>query len=128
MPARCSAAPAMRSDDARASRRRDDPRRRRSAASLEALSVDLRRAIERGEIAVLFQPQVAIATGAIIGVEALARWEHPEFGAVGAEQLFAAADRADSGIALSDHIQRLALAAAAALARSAGEPARCRST
>jgi len=79
-----------------------------------ALSVDLRRAIEGGEIAVLFQPQVAIATGRITGVEALARWEHPTFGAVGADQLFAAADRADLGLALSDHIQRLALETAAA--------------
>jgi diguanylate cyclase (GGDEF)-like protein len=78
-----------------------------------ALSVDLRRAIDNGEIAVLFQPQVAIATGQIAGVEALARWEHPEFGAVGADQLFAAADRADLGLALSDHIQRLALDTAA---------------
>ncbi|MEO5493371.1 MAG: EAL domain-containing protein [Sphingomonas sp.] len=80
----------------------------------DALSVDLRRAIDGGEIAVLFQPQVAIATGKITGVEALARWEHPVFGAVGADQLFAAADRADLGLALSDHIQRLALETAAA--------------
>jgi len=100
-------------DDARASdgatiRIADEP------AIAEALSVDLRRAIESNEIAVLFQPQVAIATGQIVGVEALARWEHPRFGAIGADQLFAAADRADLGLALSDHIQRLALSRAAA--------------
>ena len=47
-------------------------------AIADALSVDLRRAIEGGEIDVLFQPQVAIATGRITGVEALARWEHPD--------------------------------------------------
>ncbi|THD36871.1 MAG: GGDEF domain-containing protein [Sphingomonas sp.] len=84
------------------------------AANADALSVDLRRAIEAREIGVLFQPQVAIATGRITGVEALARWEHPTFGPVGADQLFAAADRADLGLALSDHIQRLALQTAAA--------------
>ena len=100
-------------DDARASdsatvRIADEP------AIADALSVDLRRAIDAGEIAILFQPQVQIATGAITGVEALARWEHPKFGAVGADQLFAAADRADLGIALSDHIQKLTLATAAA--------------
>ena len=82
-------------------------------AIADALSVDLRRAIEGGEIAVLFQPQVQIATGAITGVEALARWAHPELGVLGADALFAAADRADLGIALSDHIQRLALETAA---------------
>ena len=100
-------------DDARAS----DGATIRFAGSpviADALSVDLRRAIDGGEISVLFQPQVAIVTGKITGVEALARWEHPVFGAVGAEQLFAAADRADLGLALSDHIQRLALETAAA--------------
>ncbi|MFX7567056.1 EAL domain-containing protein, partial [Acinetobacter baumannii] len=53
------------------------------------------------------------ATGKIVGVEALARWEHSAFGALGAETLFAAAERAELAIALSDHIQRGALAAAA---------------
>ncbi|HVI97825.1 MAG TPA: GGDEF domain-containing phosphodiesterase [Sphingomonas sp.] len=83
-------------------------------ASIEALALDLRHALDRDEIDVLFQPQVAIASGRIVGVEALARWRHPHFGALGAETLFAAAERADLAIALSDHVQRLALARAAA--------------
>lgn len=82
--------------------------------SLDALAVDLRNAIDRGEIDILFQPQVAIGSGAIVGVEALARWEHPLIGPLGAETLFAAADRADLSIGLSDHIQRTALARAVA--------------
>jgi len=73
----------------------------------------LHRALERGEIGVLFQPQVSIATGQIIGVEALARWNHPEFGELGADTLFAAAERAGLDATLSDHVQRRALAAAA---------------
>ena len=81
--------------------------------ALDGLAIDLHAAIERGEISVRFQPQVMIATGAITGVEALARWDHPSLGSVGAETLFAAAERADLVIGLSDHIQRLALAAAA---------------
>ncbi len=84
------------------------------AAATEALALDLRHALDRGEIEVLFQPQVAVATGRIIGVEALARWRHPRFGALGAETLFAAAERADLASALSDHIQQIALARAAA--------------
>jgi len=80
---------------------------------IEALALDLRHALDRDEIDVLFQPQVVIAGGRIVGVEALARWQHPRFGALGAETLFAAAERADLASALSDHIQQLALTRAA---------------
>src|SRR3712207_545886 len=46
----------------------------------EQLDIDLRRALDQDEIELLFQPQVSTATGAIIGVEALARWQHPKLG------------------------------------------------
>jgi diguanylate cyclase (GGDEF)-like protein len=42
----------------------------------------LRQAIERGEIVVHFQTQVSLRTGEVTGVEALARWEHPDEGLV----------------------------------------------
>lgn len=83
------------------------------SATIDRLAVELHHAIERGDIGILLQPQVAIATGEIIGVEALARWQHVALGTIGAETLFAAAQRADLEIGLSDHIQRLALAQAA---------------
>jgi EAL domain-containing protein (putative c-di-GMP-specific phosphodiesterase class I)/GGDEF domain-containing protein len=82
--------------------------------ALAALAADLHRAIERDEIDVVFQPQVVLASGAITGVEALARWRHHRLGWLGAATLFAAAERADLGIALSDHVQALALSRAAA--------------
>ncbi len=90
-------------------------------APIDTLAVDLRRAIEQGEIDIVFQPQVAIATGQITGVEALARWDHPTMGPLGAETLFAAADRADLVIGLSDHIQRVVLARAAAWPAALGK-------
>ncbi|WP_375285668.1 EAL domain-containing protein [Sphingomonas sp.] len=77
---------------------------------LDALAADLHRAIERSEIAIRYQPQVALGSGAILGVEALARWDHPVLGGLGADDLFAAAERADLGNAVSEHIQRRALA------------------
>ncbi|MBX3594567.1 bifunctional diguanylate cyclase/phosphodiesterase [Sphingomonas sp.] len=81
-------------------------------APIDALALDLRRALEAGEIGLLFQPQVSIATGQIVGVEALARWSHASLGEIGAETLFAAAARAGIETALSEHVQRLALTAA----------------
>ena len=78
------------------------------------LGADLRNAIARDEIELLFQPQVAMATGEIVGVEALARWRHPEYGELGANTLFAAADRADYLLPLSEHVQAKAVRVAAA--------------
>lgn len=82
-------------------------------AALEDLAVDLHHAIAGGQITVAFQPQIAINDGRIMGAEALARWEHPRLGAVGAEALFAAAARAGLSTALSEHVQWLALDAGA---------------
>lgn len=80
----------------------------------DALAADLHPAVSRGEVEVLFQPQVSLVHGRIIGVEALARWEHPRLGTLGAEPLFAAAARAGVAEPLSAHVQRMALARAAA--------------
>ncbi len=87
------------------------PARGQSAASLEA---DLIGALHREEIAVLFQPQFDVATGALCGAEALARWEHPKFGRIGAETLFAIAERGDLVTQMTEHVATLALDAACA--------------
>ncbi len=52
------------------------------AAGELRLDSDLHRAIERGEISVEYQPQVDLASGKIVAVEALARWEHGELGSI----------------------------------------------
>lgn len=81
----------------------------RSAAQLEA---DLLHAIDRDEIEILYQPQMALPANRLSGAEALARWNHPRLGRIGAAALFAIAERADHIVPLSRHIARLALAGA----------------
>ncbi|WP_417673449.1 EAL domain-containing protein [Roseibium sp.] len=48
----------------------------------QKLEVELARALERDEMRLLYQPQVDIATGEVIGVEALIRWKHRELGMI----------------------------------------------
>ena len=52
--------------------------------SIERLTLEtaLRRALERGQFSLQYQPKVDMLTGQITGVEALLRWEHPDFGMV----------------------------------------------
>ncbi len=79
----------------------------------DRLHNDLRHALDSGQIQVLFQPQYDMATDGIIGVEALARWQHPHYGEIGAGALFAIAERSDFMLPLSDHIHARALSEAA---------------
>lgn len=82
----------------------------RSSASLEA---DLLSAIDRDEIKILYQPQFSLDEDRLVGAEALARWDHPTLGNLGANALFTIAERADHVAQLSQHIARAAVADAA---------------
>ncbi len=84
--------------------------RGRPNAQLEA---DLLAALDRGEIEVVYQPQYSLPDDRLIGAEALARWQHPQLGRIGASALFAIAERADHLAPLSRHIAERALGEAA---------------
>jgi Amt family ammonium transporter len=50
------------------------------AAHLLRLEAELRRAIDRGELRLQYQPMLSLASGRVVAVEALARWAHPRRG------------------------------------------------
>jgi diguanylate cyclase len=88
-----------------------------SSADLQiknAIDAGLRGAIAKRRITIMLQPQFEVATGRLVGAEALTRLQNKDLGEIGAVQLFAAADRCDLREELSDLIQRSALAIAAA--------------
>ncbi|HET9379777.1 MAG TPA: EAL domain-containing protein [Streptomyces sp.] len=57
-----------------------DPERNAHLMTRQALASGLRPAVERGEFTLEYQPLVGMADGRPSGVEALVRWEHPQFG------------------------------------------------
>jgi diguanylate cyclase (GGDEF)-like protein len=69
-----------------------------------ALAGALRQAIIDGEIVLYFQPKADLATGRIIGVEALARWQHPELGLVGPTEFVPIAEQTGLIGPLTSHV------------------------
>lgn len=60
-----------------------------------ALDTDLRRALERDEIEVHYQPIIRLKDGAIAGFEALLRWRHPQTGMIRPDEFVAHAEQSD---------------------------------
>ena len=60
------------------------------------LSADLEHAISAREFVLQYQPIVELATGRMVGVEALVRWEHPERGRIGPDDFIRIAEESDS--------------------------------
>ena len=70
-----------------------DPSMLAGAVERLELEADLKRALERDELEVHYQPIVELETGAVRGIEALARWTHPHRGPVAPGVFIALAER-----------------------------------
>jgi diguanylate cyclase (GGDEF)-like protein/PAS domain S-box-containing protein len=65
---------------------------------------ELRTAIGDGQLRLLYQPQVNVATGELVGVESLVRWQHPERGLLTPIEFIAIAEETHLIVALGDWV------------------------
>ncbi|MBJ7450783.1 MAG: bifunctional diguanylate cyclase/phosphodiesterase [Blastococcus sp.] len=84
------------------------------------LVADLTAALDAGDVAVHFQPIVDLRTDEMVGVEALARWTHPERGPVSPAEFVAVAERHGLMPRLGEHVFRSACAQLAELHATTG--------
>ncbi len=86
----------------------------RRAIELLALEAEMRRALERDEFVLHYQPIVAASTGRITGVEALVRWQHPQRGLLQPQQFVPVAEETGLIVPLGTWVLHAACAQARA--------------
>lgn len=74
------------------------------AVHLLQLESDLRRAIDRSEFFIDYQPIVRLDTGLLMGFEALVRWQHPERGLISPDNFIAVAEETGSIVAIGQWV------------------------
>lgn len=88
-----------------------------------SLDQDLRSAIARGELEVLYQPVVRVESGELVSVEALVRWNHPRFGRVSPAEFIPIGEESGSIGAITDWVTQTACEQLAAWQRTLGSAA-----
>jgi diguanylate cyclase (GGDEF)-like protein len=73
-----------------------------------SLEMDLRTALEKEELFCVYQPQLDLATGEVVGVEALLRWNHPEKGLIPPQQIIEIAEATGLIIPIGKFVLRTA--------------------
>ncbi|WP_328582079.1 putative bifunctional diguanylate cyclase/phosphodiesterase [Streptomyces sp. NBC_00370] len=85
-----------------------DPERNAHRMTRQALSSTLRPAVEREEFVLEYQPLVGMADGTVRGVEALVRWNHPQFGTLAPNRFIGIAEEDGSIVQLGGWVLRTA--------------------
>ncbi|MFI1563113.1 putative bifunctional diguanylate cyclase/phosphodiesterase [Streptomyces sp. NPDC020490] len=85
-----------------------DPERNAHRMTRQALASTLRPAVERGEFALEYQPLVGMEDGRLHGVEALVRWNHPQFGMLTPNRFIGLAEEDGSIVPLGRWVLRTA--------------------
>ncbi|PSB43856.1 hypothetical protein C7B80_22685 [Cyanosarcina cf. burmensis CCALA 770] len=83
-----------------------NPEMRNRAIARLQMETELRRAIERQEFRIHYQPIVSLQTGRIVGFEALIRWQHPNRGLVYPTEFMSIAEEIGLGLALDRWVLR----------------------
>ncbi len=101
-----------------------DPAMHAEVVARLQLETDLRRAVERRELVVHYQPVVTVSSGRIAGYEALVRWLHPERGLILPAEFISTAEETGLIVELGEQVLREACARLALLQARAqgGEP------
>ncbi|MFC9649796.1 MULTISPECIES: putative bifunctional diguanylate cyclase/phosphodiesterase [unclassified Streptomyces] len=85
-----------------------DPERNAHRMTRQALTSTLRPAVEREEFVLQYQPLVGMADGVVRGVEALVRWNHPQFGTLAPNRFIGIAEEDGSIVQLGRWVLRTA--------------------